>query len=158
MFNLNVNTTNMILRNCSGGRRHNIHSVGERPSKFHSWTYDEMEQSIFTFRTAHMSNTLDLSRVVFARGRIESDRDRNRKWVQGTWSVVPEVRGQRERGGLKSWQTDSIGSDGDGSSWQESIGLPGSQFAQDIENISQPWGETSALLMEYTSYKTFLVV
>ena len=34
-------------------------------------------------KVSHMSNTLNLSRVVFARGRIESDRDRNRKWVQG---------------------------------------------------------------------------
>ena len=28
-----------------------------------------------------MSNTLDLSRVVFAPGRIESDHNRNRKWA-----------------------------------------------------------------------------
>ena len=31
----------------------------------------------------YMSNTLDLSRVVFTLGRIESDRDRKRKWVYG---------------------------------------------------------------------------
>ena len=41
----------------------------------------------------HMSNTPDLSRVVFTRRRIESDFDRNREWAQGAWSVVPEVKG-----------------------------------------------------------------
>ena len=29
-----------------------------------------------------------------------------------------------DRGGGKCWQTDSIGSDGDGLPWNESIGLP----------------------------------
>ena len=32
---------------------------------------------------AHMSNTPELSRVVFTLGRIESDGDRKRKWVYG---------------------------------------------------------------------------
>ena len=31
----------------------------------------------------HMSNTPELSRVVFTLGRIESDGDRKRKWVYG---------------------------------------------------------------------------
>ena len=31
----------------------------------------------------HISNTLDLSGLMFTRRRIESDRDRNWKWVQG---------------------------------------------------------------------------
>ena len=42
-----------------------------------------------------------------------------RRLISGTGSK----RFNRSDGGLKSWQTDSIGSDGDSSSWQESIGL-----------------------------------
>ena len=49
----------------------------------------------------HMSNTPDLSRVVFTSMWIKSDYDRNPEWAQGAWSVVPEVRGSQERGGLK---------------------------------------------------------
>ena len=71
----------------------------------------------------HMSNTPELSRVVFTLGRIESDGDRKRKWVYGRWSVVAEVTVNRSEGGWKSRQTDSIGSDGDSSSREESIGL-----------------------------------
>ena len=51
-----------------------------------------------------MSNTPNLSRVVFTSRQIESSCDQNQKWGQGTWSVVLEVRGwqeQRGGGGLK---------------------------------------------------------
>ena len=47
-----------------------------------------------------MSNTPNLSRVVFTSRQIESSCDQNQKWGQGTWSVVLEVRGwQEQRGG-----------------------------------------------------------
>ena len=82
-----------------------------------------------------MSNTLDLSPVDFTPRRIESDRDRNRKWVQSVGGTGSKgLTGAS--GGLKSWQTDSIGSDGDSSSWQESIGLP-EVFSRETEEISQ---------------------
>jgi len=98
-----------------------------------------------------MSNTLDLSRVVFTHRWVESDRDRKRKWVHGAWSVAPEVTVNRSEGGWKSRQTDSIGSGGVSSSWQESIGL--SEASSRVrENISQPWGVTSALHVKYTSF------
>ena len=62
-----------------------------------------------------MSNTLHLSPVDFTPRQIESDRDRNRKWVQGVCGTGSKgLTGAS--GGLKSWQTDSIGSDGDSSS------------------------------------------
>ena len=46
---------------------------------------NEQQESINGRSTGspYMSNTLDLSRVVFTRRRIESDRDRNRNWVHG---------------------------------------------------------------------------
>ena len=96
-----------------------------------------------------MSNTLDLSRVVFTRRWVESDRDRKRKWVDGAWSVAPEVTVNRSVGDCR--RTDSIGSGGVSSSWQESIGLlEASSHVR--ENISQPWGETSALHVKYKSF------
>ena len=39
--------------------------------------------NIYVADLPYMSNTLDLSRVVFTLGRIESDCDRKRKWVYG---------------------------------------------------------------------------
>ena len=102
-----------------------------------------------------MSNTPNLSRVVFTSRQIESSCDQNQKWGQGTWSVVLEVRGwQEQRGGgvWRSWPKDFIGSDGGSSSWQELIGLSADQFARDRENISQPWGKTSGLQMKYMSF------
>ena len=41
-----------------------------------------------------------------------------------------------ERGG-KCGQTDSIGSEGDGSPWKESIRLAACQFTRDLESIQQ---------------------
>ena len=84
---------------------------------------------------SYMSNTLDLGPVDFTPMRIESDRDRNRKWVQGVGGTGSKGLTEAS-GGLKSWQTDSIGSDGDCSSWQESIGLP-EVCSRRAEEISQ---------------------
>ena len=60
--------------------------------------------SLFGFdsrRFTHMSNTPDLSRVVLTHRRIESDRHGNRKWAQGAWSVMPEVRDCNRSEGVK---------------------------------------------------------
>ena len=43
----------------------------------------EMNNYGYNILGSYMSNTLDLSRVVLTRRRIESDRDRNRNWVHG---------------------------------------------------------------------------
>ena len=95
-----------------------IHNISQ---KF--WTAPQQTNQQILLLLPYMSNTLDLSRVVFTPGRIESDRDRKRKWVYGGWSAAAEVTVNRSERGWKSRQTYSIGSDGDRSSWQKSIGL-----------------------------------
>ena len=87
--------------------------------------------------------------------------------------AVPEVRLNRSEGGWRCWQTDSIGSVGDSSSWQESIGLSGklvrnirrneakqARYASNISNIRRSthvirpsWREPSAPHMWYGSFK-----
>ena len=61
----------------------------------------EQKVRIISYQPPHMSNTPDLSRVVFTCIRIESDRHRNWKWVQGALSVILEVRDLQERVGLR---------------------------------------------------------
>ena len=51
--------------------------------------------------------------------------------------LVNIQEGAVEEGVENCRQTDSIGSDGDGLPWQESIGLPVYQFARDLVNIQQ---------------------
>ena len=82
-----------------------------------------------------MSNTLDLSPVDFTPRRIESDRDRNRS----------------ERG------IEKLANRLDRIRWRQFVltrvnRTPGSLFAWDRENISQSWGETSALHMKHTQW------
>ena len=100
------------------------------------WYFGTKSANNFLSTTTHVQYTR-LESVVFTRIRIESDRHRNWKWVQGALSVILEVRDLQERVGLRMlvngldriWWRPST-------SWQESIGLTLSQFVRERKYLS----------------------